>query len=55
MLSRCKVGMVIVANKRFLLNNTNAKETLVAQLVEGMEANQFIKDREVMNGRRVFK
>lgn len=53
MLSRCKKGMVVLANRTFLLEHARARETLVAKMAEEM-TEPWLTDRDIMNGRRVF-
>lgn len=55
MLSRCKKGMVIVANGKFLLRDSKAKKTLVATMVAGISDAQYkLTERDIMNDHRVF-
>lgn len=54
MLSRCKVGMVIVANRSFLLDNEQARQTLIAKLAEELNS-EWISWPEVEKGKQIFE
>lgn len=52
MLTRCKKGMVILANRKFL-SDGKARDTLMYKLSQTM-AEPWLTDRDILNGRSVF-
>jgi hypothetical protein len=54
MLSRCKVGMVIVANRSFLSENVQASQTLVAKLAVELNS-EWISWQDVAKGKQIFE
>jgi hypothetical protein len=52
MLTRCKKGMAILSQKKFLASDLG-RDTLVGKLAAGWSA-PWITSKEVLNHRRVF-
>lgn len=51
MLSRCKIGMVVIANRTFLMENIDAKETLIARLAMELDV-EWISSQDIASGER---
>lgn len=51
MLSRCKKGMIICANRDFLANNQAARQTLVGKMAAAWEDEGWISWQDLLSGR----